>query len=136
MGVPPNVGRPDFRRAFWNNYGSPFCQKMLSVLGATDLGLARSVLPLSFMATITRNISGFILPSARFSIGGDNLTVFPKPPHGPGGAQVRGTQRNSATAAAAFGRTGILPVSGKDTNDRQSRCSAWDSPTVQGATGL
>ncbi len=67
------AGRPDFRRAFGNNYGSPFCQEMLFVLGATDLGLARSVLPPSSMTTITQKISSFILPSARFSIGGTTL---------------------------------------------------------------
>ena len=37
-------------------------------MGATDLGLARSVLPPRSMATITRKIPSFILPSARNSI--------------------------------------------------------------------
>jgi hypothetical protein len=61
--------RPHSRGALGNNYGSSFCQEMFSVSGATDLGLARSVLPPSSMATITRKIPSFILPSPRFSIG-------------------------------------------------------------------
>ena len=63
------AGRARSRSAFGNNYGSPFCQEMVSVLGATDLGLAGSVLPPSSMATITREMPSFILPSVRFSIG-------------------------------------------------------------------
>jgi hypothetical protein len=62
------AGRPNSGRAFGNNYGSLFCQAIPSVLGATDLGFARSVLPASSIATITRKIPSFTLPSARFSI--------------------------------------------------------------------
>jgi len=60
--------RPHSRRAFGNNYGSLFCQETVSVLGATALGLVRSVLPPRSMATITRKIPSFIVPSARNSI--------------------------------------------------------------------
>ena len=63
-----NAGRSHSGRAFGNNYNSPFCQAMPSVLGATDLGLTRSVLPAGWIATITRKISRFAVPSARFSI--------------------------------------------------------------------
>ena len=98
FGCSANGGRSHSGRAFGNSYSSPFCQAMPSVLGATDLGLTRSVLPASCIATITRQIPSLSVPPARFSIccsmGGTALLISKKRRHGPGGAQVRGTRES------------------------------------------
>ena len=69
-----------------------------SVLGATDLAHTRSVLPASCIATITPEDSEtFRTLGSLFNLqfnGRDGLTVFQKRLHGPGGAQVRGTQES------------------------------------------